>query len=475
MNELLIFVGGVAAGVVVGGVVAWFATRGRTLAQAAGERAKLELQAANERVELEARGADERVKLEGRAATAEATLTELRTQVSQGEQQTADLRSELAVEQQARVAADTRCTEALKNIDEQKRLLDDASKKFKDAFTALSTEALRKNSEAFAEKTLEKVRPLREALLRYEKQIDEMEKARQKNYGGVNQQLQALDSANQQLLKTTTGLENALRKPDVKGRWGELQLKRVVEAAGMSAQCDFVEQLSVDTDEGRQRPDLVVKLPGDRIIVVDSKVSTDAYLDAVAAEDESQRKAHLERYAKAIRTHVQQLSKKAYWDQFERSPDYVVMFVAGESFFSAALEQDRGLIEDAMRKKIIVASPTTLIALLGSVAHCWRQQTQLDHAKEIAQTTKDLFDRVCKFAEHLDRIGDNLRRATEAYNASVGSWERRVLPMSRRIAELSAYSEDGETGELTAIDVTTRSLPDQASANAAQSEKPDSA
>lgn len=464
MNELLIFIGcGVAAGVLVGGVVAWFVARGRTLAQASDERAK-----------LEARAADDRVKLEGRAATAEGTLAELRTRVSQGEQQTADLREKLAAEQQTRVAADTRCTEALKNIDEQKKLLDDATKKFKDAFTALSTEALRKNSEAFAEKTLEKVRPLREALLRYEKQIDEMEKARQKDYGGVNQHLQALGSANQQLVHETAGLKNALRKPDVKGRWGELQLKRVVEAAGMSGQCDFVEQLSVETDEGRRRPDLVVKLPGERTIVVDSKVSTDAYLDAVAAEDEAQRKEHLERYARAIRTHVQQLSKKAYWDQFERSPDYVVMFVAGESFFSAALEQDRGLIEDAMRKKVILASPTTLIALLRTVAHCWQQQKQLDNAAEIAETAKDLFDRVCKFAEHLGRIGDNLRRATEAYNASVGSWERRVLPMSRRIAELGVFSKDGEINELTAIDVTPRSLPLQAPANAVESENPDS-
>ena len=433
MSELLIFIGGLLAG----GLLGWLIARSLLLAQSAQQRADVET----------------------RAGAAESTVSELRTQLTQRAAELDDLRRKLQSEQQSRVAADTRLSESLKNIAEQRKLLDEAREKLKDAFTALSTDALRKNSEAFASQTADKVRPLREALERYEKQIAAMEKARQDAYGGVKQQLQSLGTTHQQLSQETASLVNALRKPQAKGRWGELQLKRTVEAAGMSQHCDFIEQFSVDTDEGRKRPDLIVKLPGERTIVVDSKVSTDAYLDAVATQNETEQSEHLTRYVSAIRKHVQDLSKKAYWDQFDRSPDFVVMFVPGESFFSAALEQDRGLIEDAMRNRVILASPTTLIALLRTVAYSWQQQELLENAAEIGETAKVLFERVCKFAEHLGKVGENLRRATEAYNDAAGSWERRVVPAGRRLPELGALSSDEEFAELPLIDATPRSLP----------------
>lgn len=433
MTELLVFIGGLLAG----GLVAWQIARGRALTRAASERSALET----------------------RVGAAESAASELRTQITQREQEVADLRRTLQDEQQSRVAANTRLDESLKNVAAQKKLLDEAGEKFRDAFAALSADALRKNSEAFAAQTAEKVRPLREALQRYEVQIAAVEKIRQEAYGGVKQQLQALGTTHQQLSRETANLIYALRDPQVKGRWGELHLRRTVEAAGLSGHCDFVEQFSVQTEEGRKRPDLIVKLPGDRTIVIDAKVSTDAYLDAAAERDPSKQAEHLARYVRAIRTHIQDLSRKAYWEQFERSPDFVVMFMPGESFFSAALEQDRDLIEDAMRNRVILASPTTLIALLRTVAYSWQQQELLENAAEIGQTAKDLFERVCKFAEHLGKVGEGLRRATDSYNASVASWERRVVPMGRRMTELGVVPKDQTLTELPPVDATPRSLP----------------
>lgn len=433
MTELLVFIGGLLAG----GLVAWQIARSRALTRAASERSALET----------------------RVGAAESAASELRTQLTQREQEVGELRQALQDEQQSRVAANTRLDESLKNVAAQKKLLDEAGEKFRDAFAALSADALRKNSEAFAAQTAEKVRPLREALQRYEAQIAAMEKARQDAYGGVKQQLQALGTTHQQLSRETADLINALRNPQVKGRWGELQLRRTVEAAGLSNQCDFVEQFSVETEEGRKRPDLIVKLPGDRTIVIDSKVSTDAYLDAAAERDRSKQTEHLARYVRAIRTHIKDLSSKEYSKHFERSPDFVVMFMPGESFFSAALEQDRSLIEDAMRHRVILASPTTLIALLRTVAYSWQQQELAENADAIRETAQKLFERVCIFAEHFGKVGDGLRRATEAYNASVRSWESRIVTMGRLMTELSVVPKGQMLTELPPVDSTPRSLP----------------
>jgi DNA recombination protein RmuC len=433
MTEAIVF----AVSLLVVAVAAWIVATSRTRATAARQAADLQ----------------------NRIGAAESTIEELRRQLAEREHVLTGLRSDLQNEQQSRVTAETRLEESVKNIAEQKKLLEDAEKRLKDAFAVLSVDSLRQNSEAFAKQAAEKVRPLTEALQRYEAEVKQMEKARQTAYGSLAEQLKGIATTHQQLSQETTSLVNALRTPEVKGRWGELQLRRTVEAAGMSPHCDFIEQYSVDTDEGRKRPDLLVKLPGDRLVVVDSKVSTNAYVDALECPEQAVQREHLNRYVRAVRAHIQELSSKAYWNQFEQSPDFVVMFVPGESFFSAALEQDRHLIEDAMQKRVILASPTTLIALLRAVAYSWQQQELIENARRIGQTAQSLFERVCKFAEHLGKVGDHLRRATDAYNASVASWESRVLPMGRRIRELGITARPEDFEELKPVDALPRRLP----------------
>jgi DNA recombination protein RmuC len=433
MTEVLIF----AAGLLVGGLVIWFLATSRARAAAAGERSELQ----------------------ARLGAGESTIGELRRRVAEQDQETDRLRTNLQSEQQARVMAETRLDESVKNIAEQRKLLEAAEKRLKDAFAALSVDSLRQNSEAFAKQAAEKVRPLVEALQRYESEIKQIEESRQKAYGGINEQLKAIASTHKDLSRETASLVTALRAPQTKGRWGEITLQRAVEVAGLSAHCDFITQVSVDTDEGRLRPDLVVMLPGNRAVVVDAKAPTSAYLDAVESSDEEARRRHLARHAQAVRTHMHALAGKAYWSQFATAPEFVVMFVPGEAFFSAALEQDRDLIEEGIRKRVIIASPTTLIALLRAVAYSWQQQELIENAREIGQTAQQLFERVCTFAGHLDKVGDSLRRATETYNASVASWESRVLPMGRRVNELGVTAKQADFAKLERIEASPRSLP----------------
>jgi len=430
MTELLVFIGGI----VVGGLVAWLFATSR--ARASGARALAEVQG----------------ELSGSQSVAE----EVRRQLAQRDGELAQLRTELQQQQQERVAADTRLKESTEHFAEQRRLLEDAEKKLKEAFTALSAESLRQNGEAFAKQAAEKVRPLAEALRRYEEEIKQIEKSRQTAYGSLNEQLKGIASTHQTLSRETQSLVHALRTPQVKGRWGELQLRRTVEVAGMASDCDYIEQYSMNTDDGRQRPDMLVRLPGGRTIVIDSKVSTDAYLDALGAAEPTAQQEHLTRYVRAIRTHVQGLSGKAYWSQFESAPDFVVMFVPGESFFSAALEQDRALIEDAIRNRVILASPTTLIALLRTVAYSWQQAELIENSRRIGDTAKDLFERVCRFATHFGKVGDRLRQASESYNDAAGSWERRVVPMGRKITELGVRAKQEEFAQLNTVDTVPR-------------------
>lgn len=442
MIESLAFV----VGLVVGAAVTWLVVTSR--ARAAGARELAELQ--------------------NRVAAGQSTVEELRRQLAGRDETTARLQSDLQTEQRTRVAAETRLDESFKNITEQKKLLEDAEEKLKDAFAALSVESLRQNSEAFVKQAAEKVRPLAEALQRYEAEIKRIEEARQKAYGGLNEQLKAIAITHQQLSRETMGLVSALRTPQTKGRWGEVTLQRAVEVAGLSPHCDFITQVSVDTDEGRLRPDLLVTLPANRMVVVDAKAPTSAYLDAVAADQESARREHLRRHAQAIRTHMQDLAAKAYWNQFDATPEFVVMFVPGESFFSAALEQDRELIEEGIRKRVILASPTTLIALLHAVAYSWQQQELIENAGLIGETAKALFERVCKFAEHFGKVGDSLRRATDAYNASVASWESRVLPMGRRVSELGVTVGQDEFVDIKPVEALPRSAPGQTTPDAGE-------
>jgi DNA recombination protein RmuC len=259
------------------------------------------------------------------------------------------------------------------------------------------------------------------------------------------------------LLAQTGSLAKALRAPPARGRWGELQLKRVVELAGMMERCDFTQQETVAGDEGRLRPDLIVQLPGGKRLVVDAKVPLTAYLDALDAETEEDRRAFLKTHARHLRNHVAQLARKAYWDQLGETPEFVVLFVPNEAVFAAAMEQDPQLMEGAISEKVLLASPTTLIALLRAAAFGWRQERLAQDAQEIAGLGRDLHKRIGKMAEHFARVGRSLDGAVDAYNAAVGSMERMVLPAARRLREKAAPM-DPEPEALPDVDVRPRAL-----------------
>ncbi|HUU11581.1 MAG TPA: DNA recombination protein RmuC [Phycisphaerae bacterium] len=374
----------------------------------------------------------------GAAAAVEA---ELRQRTADLEADARTLQGELADERQARVQAETRLEAERANLAEQRRLLGEAEVHLKDAFKALSADALKNTGEQFLGAAGERLRPIQDLLKAYEDRLGQIEKARTDAYGGLKNRLDALAQAHQALQKEAHQLSTALRSPTVRGRWGEMALRNVVEAAGMSPHCDFHEQTSTATEDGRIRPDLTVNLPNHRIIVVDAKVPLEAYMEAMESDDEGRRQAALDRHAQALRAHVQQLCQKAYWKQFQNTPDFVVLFIPAESFFSAALEADRSLMEDAFRSNVILASPATLIALLRAVACGWQEEALAENAEKIGQTGRELFERVATFVGHFARVGDGLKKAAEAYDGAVGSYESRVKPAARRLADQTAVSD----------------------------------
>jgi DNA recombination protein RmuC len=389
---------------------------------------------------------------------------ELHRQIEEKDRTTHDLRSSLTSVQQAKTIAETRLEETNKSIEEQRKLLEQAQEKLTTTFQALSGESLKSNSRAFLELAKENlavvlseakgelgrkeeavkniVKPLEDVLKRYEKQINEIEKTRITAYSSLESQIKSLISSEQQLQKETGSLVAALKKPEVRGRWGEITLKRVVELLGMSEHCDYTEQVSVNTEEGRIIPDLIIHLPAEREVVVDSKVSLDAYLDAVASETDDERKGFIKKHAQQVRKHMKSLSEKNYWKQFTRSPEFVVMFMPGDSFLSAALENDHALIEDGMKSKVIIATPATLFALLRAIAYGWRQEQIAKSAQEIANLGKEMYDRFQPFLEHVNKMGGNLSRAVDAFNEMVGSLEHRVMISARKFKELGVAGKE---------------------------------
>ena len=371
-----------------------------------------------------------------------------------------ELRDRLEAEQAARVQAETRLQAERENLAEQRRLLDEAEGKLKDAFKALSSDALRESRQEFLGQAGERLKPIQDLLAKYEEQLRQVEKARNDAYGGLREYLEALKAAHQGLQKETHQLSTALRSPTVRGRWGEVTLRRVVELAGMSSYCrDFDEQVSIEGEEGRLRPDMTVHLPNDRIIIVDSKAPLEAYMDAVEASDEAGRKAALGRHTQALRAHVRALCQKAYWSQFDNAPDFVVLFLPGESFFIAALEADRFLMEDAFRSNVVLASPATLFALLKAVATGWQEHALAENAEKIADVGRELYERVRVFAENFRDVGSGLRSAAKAYDAAVGSYLSRLEPGARKLAELGA-SSGKELPEIEGVEGPSRALPE---------------
>lgn len=335
-----------------------------------------------------------------------------------------------------------------------------AEQRLAESFQNLSSSALRQNNEAFLQLAQtqfsqlqqvsvvdlearqraigELVTPLRATLDKVDVKLQQVEKERVGAYEMLMAQVRAMGEGQRDLAERTRALTSSLRSPNVRGRWGEIQLKRVCEMAGMIEHCDFVEQVSVESDGGRLRPDVTVRLPGGKLIIVDAKTPLMAYLDAMEATDDESRTAKLREHARHVRDHITKLSAKSYWGQFEQTPEIVVMFLPGETFFSAALQHDPGLIEYGVEQKVIPASPTTLIGLLRSISYGWQQDQIARNAQEISAAGRVLYERIGVFAAHYADLRKNLGRAVEAYNKSVGSLERNVLPQARRMRELGA-------------------------------------
>ena len=299
--------------------------------------------------------------------------------------------------------------------------------------------------------------PLRDQLGRYEQGLRLLELERQKAYTGLSEAVRHLSDSQDRLQAETRNLVTALRAPATRGRWGEMQLRRVVEMAGMLEHCDFDEQVTAAGDEGRLRPDMVVHLPGARSVVVDAKVPLQAFLEAVETTDEEARRGHLVAHARQLRAHVDALAKKGYWQQFERSPEFVVAFVPGDPLLAAAFEQDPSLLEHAMASHVVLATPTNLIALLRTVAASWQQEAVAENAREVQRIGRDLYKRLCTFGDHMARAGRGLSGAVDAYNKAVGSLEHSVLPQARRFQDLGVVGAgEKELSELDELDASPR-------------------
>ena len=362
-----------------------------------------------------------------------------------------------------------------------------ARKQLTETFGHLSSQALKQNNEEFlklAQENLKQfqnkaqgelaqkeqaienlVKPIKEALEKTEKQMRTMEHERKEAYGALTQHLETMTQTQQALQGETHNLVKALSRPEVRGQWGELTLKRLAELAGMVKHCDFYEQEHTQTEDGAMRPDMIVRMPGGREIVVDVKTPLDAYLSAVEASDEKEREAHLVRHTKNVRKRVQELASKAYWNQFKNSPDFVVLFIPGDQFLSAALDNDYSLLEDAMQKKVILATPTSFVALLRAVAYGWRQESLAENAQHIREVGEDLYGRLATFAEHLGKVGKNLNNSVQHYNKAVASFDTRVLPGARKFTEMGISSkksvENIDQIETAARNIETQSVASQ--------------
>ncbi len=392
-------------------------------------------------------------------------LESFRQQVSALQQDRASLLAQLEAEK--------------KNILEQQQQFAEARARLRESFAELSVEALRKNSQQFFEladqnfKTLQAeaagsleqkktemsqlLTPMMTMLNQYKEKLAELEVARTGAYTSLEKQLTEVATTQQNLSKETTQLVQALKKPQGRGRWGELTLRRLFELAGMAEHVTFEEQVSVDTEEGKIRPDCIVHLPEERQVIVDSKCVLLAFLEGAAVDDQ-QRPIYMARHARQVRDRMNELSSKAYWESFEKSTDYVVLFLPGEAFLYAAVEHDPTLIEDALSNRVIIASPTTLLGLLRVIEHAWRQKSVEANATEIRNLGADLYERIQVMAEHFQKLGESINRVGTQYNKAIGSLERNVLPAARRMAELGVSDMSKQIVDLEESDPAVREL-----------------
>jgi DNA recombination protein RmuC len=345
-----------------------------------------------------------------------------------------------------------------KGFEEKKKLMDEAKAALSDAFNALSAAALKSNSEEFLKLAQTSVTPIRETLSKFEGKLQALEVAREGAYQGLLQQVTQLLDTGKQLRSETSNLVQALRSPVIRGQWGEIQLRRVVEMAGMLNYCDFAEQETVKTENGSLRPDLIVKLPAGKTIVVDAKAPVTHFLDAMAVADENERKLKLQAFARLVRDRVGELGRKSYWDQFKETPELVVMFLPGDHFYSAALQQDPGLLEYGVEQKVLIATPVNLIGLLRAIAYGWRQEAIAANAKEISELGAELYKRIADLGGHWIDLGRNLTRTVDAFNSAVGSLESRVLVSARRFRELGAASSALDIDVVEPVEKAPRSL-----------------